>query len=236
MKIRQYGVPGVVELVRGDVVKRVYIRRGFVVNATSSEIKDSLGSYLLETGMLSREDFRRTMRERRGSRKRYGQILVDQQLLSPGDLYRAVRRQTTEILWGLFQWDSAEVTFSVGDFSDPAPTSIQVPLRQVIKVGVRRTEDSRGLLARVGQKDTVLESNYEFEDLVEVALDREEYELLCLVDGRSSLLQLCSDGPFDTLTNGRLLYAFWVLKLIEPVRTQTGSIKIRLATKGDSVE
>ncbi len=236
MKLHQYRVPGVVELTRDEVIKRIYIRRGFVVYATSSELKDSLGSYLLETGMLSRDDFRRTMRERRGSQKRYGQILVDQGLLSPADLYRTVRRQTTEILWGLFLWDAAAVTFSVGDYSDPAPTAIQIPLRQVVKVGVRRTEGSRGLLGRVGSKQTVLEPSFEFEDLVEVALDRDEYNLLTMVDGRRTLLELCSAGPFDTLTNGRLLYAYWVLQLLKKGASSSGSIKIRLATKHDTSE
>jgi len=234
MKIYQYRVPGVIELTHDDIVKRIYVRRGFVVYATSSELKDSLGSYLLETGMLSRDDFRRTMRERRGSKKRYGQILVDRNLLAPADLYDTVRHQTAEILWGLFDWETAEVTFSVGDYSDPAPTAIQIPLRQVVKAGVRRSDGSRGLLARVGNKETVLESDFEFEDLVEVALDREEYELLTLVDGERTLLDLCSEGPFDTLTNGRLLYAFWVLRMVKGSSPSTsGSIKIRLQTRHD---
>ncbi len=235
MKIYQYRVPGVIELTHEEVVKRIYVRRGFVVYATSSELKDSLGSYLLETGMLSRDDFRRTMRERRGSKKRYGQILVDQNLLAPADLYRAVRRQTAEILWGLFRWETAQVTFSVGDYSDPAPTAIQIPLRQVVKIGVRRSEDSRGLLGRVGGKKTILKPSFEFEDLVEVALDREEYDLLTLVDGDRTLLDICADGPFDTLTNGRLLYAYWVLRLLKgrPSPSASGSIKIRLETRHD---
>lgn len=233
--IFRHRVPGVMEAIHEDTVKRIYIKDGFVVRASSSDIEDSLGCYLLNKGMISREDFKTTMRARRNSEGRYGELVVESGLLSPAQLYHAIRLQTEDIVWSLFPWEQGQVTFNIGDWQDPFPVSIQIPMRQVIKEGVRRIPSARGLLARVGKKDTVLEPHYKTDDLIEVALSSDEYNFLKLVDGKKTLIQLCSEGPLSTAENGKLLYAMYVLQFVrrcEPL-DPTSSIKIRLKTEGD---
>lgn len=233
-KIYRHRVPGVIEAVRGDDVKRVFLRGGYVVGALSSDLSESLGHYLLNSGRISREDFRRTMRERRASGKRYGALLVEAGLLSPADLHAAVQEQMAEILWNLFSWTAGQITFNIGEFSDPVPVLTHIPLRQAIKEGVKRMPDARELLSRIGGKQTRLEICYELEDLVETCLDSEEYELISSVDQDKTLIDLCTGGPFDIRLNGLLLYSFWVLKLVRRIegtaKPSSGSIKIRLST------
>ena len=233
--IHQYGVPGVVEAIRGETVKRVYLRHGHIVFASSSEIKESLGYFLLASGMISREDFRSTMRERRESDRRYGSLMVERGLLSPADLHRSIRRQTAEVLWNLFSWDDGEVTFSIGDFDLPSPTAIHVPVGQAIKEGVKRVKHARGLLSRIGAKDTVLKAHYGLEAAVEAALEHHEFSLLKMVDGEKTLYELCAEGPFDAVTNGKMLYVFHVLQIIRSVEKESnsGAIKVKLKSPAD---
>jgi len=51
--IDRFQVPGIIEASRGDVLKRVFIKEGNVVHATSSSREDSLGTYLQESGLLT---------------------------------------------------------------------------------------------------------------------------------------------------------------------------------------
>jgi hypothetical protein len=230
-------VPGKIEATDDETVKTIYVRDGHIVHASSSNLSESLGAYLLNVGMISKEDYTATMRARRGSQQPYGVMLVEQGLLSPADLYKAIRLQNAEIVWTLFSWNSGRVTFEIGEQGRPAGTSIQVPMRQAIKEGVRRVEDVRRLLERIGGRETVLESCHETDDLIEVALRREEYDLLRMVDGKRTLYELCTEGPYDPKTNGRLLYAYHVLEFLRPVpRADAGArtserraIKIRLS-------
>lgn len=232
--IYRYRVPGVMQAIRDDVVKRIYVKDGSVVYASSSDIQESLGCYLLNAGMLSRQDFKVTMRARRNSDTRYGTLLVERGLLSPAELYQAIRLQVEEIVWSLFTWEEGQVTFSIGEFQDPPGIPIQVPMRQVIKEGVKRVPKAKRLISRLGRKETILEASYTTDELIEVALQAKEYELLKLVDGEKPLVQLCTEGPFSTADNGKLLYAFFVLQFLKPVGAQeSGSIKIRLKTEGD---
>lgn len=239
--IYHYRVPGVIQAIRDDVVKRVYLKDGYVIHATSSDIQDSLGCYLLSAGMISRHDFKTTMRERRTSESRYGTMLVERGLLSPAELYHAIRLQTEEVVWSLFNWEEGQITFSIGEFQ-PSTVPIQIPMRQVIKEGVKRVPNAKRLLARVGTKETVLEASYEMDDLIEVALHGQEFELLRLVDGKRTLLQLCADGQFSSAENGRLLYAFLVLQFVKPLKQQVpapppvsepGAVRFRFKTGGD---
>ncbi|HVT17730.1 MAG TPA: DUF4388 domain-containing protein [Thermoanaerobaculia bacterium] len=243
--IDRFQVPGVIEAHRDGVAKRVYIKEGNVVHASSSDRDDSLGEYLRLSGALSPETYAVTMRERAHSDKRYGVLLMEQRILSPAAVYAAIRKQIEAIVWSLFYWQDGSVVFSIGDFRDPDAVGIQLPMQQVILHGIKRAPDAKQLVARLGQKETVFEPCYEVEDLIEIAIEADEYGLLKLVDGSRSLFEICTQGPRSPAENGKVLYAFQVLQLIRRVRAResaergakarqqsTGAIKIRFKTHG----
>jgi hypothetical protein len=248
--IDRFQVPGVIEASREGVSKKVYIKEGNVVHATSSDREDSLGKYLQRSGVLSPEIFAETMAERERTNKRYGVLLIEKGVLSPGEIYRAIRKQIEAIVWSLFYWQDGGVIFSIGDFREPDAVKIQLPMRQVILQGIKRAPNAKALVARLGRKETVFEPCYRMEDLIELALDADEYRLLHLVDGRRSLFEVCTQGPHGAAENGKVMYAFQVLQLVraavagaEPERLRdegamgtgagTGAIKIRFKTQGD---
>jgi two-component system OmpR family response regulator len=256
--IDRFQVPGVIEAQRQGVAKRVFIKEGNVVHAASSDREDSLGRYLEVSGMLSREDVAATMRERERSNKRYGELLIEQGLLSPAELYRAIRKQIEAIVWSLFYWQDGSVSFSIGDFRETDSVRIQLPMRQVILQGIKRAPSAKTMVARLGRKETMLEPCYRIEELIELAIDADELRLLQLVDGRRTLYDICTQGPHSAADNGKLLYAYQVLQLIrrlqvgpagdpdpdreagrerlqEPRRqgVSSGAIKIRFKTQGD---
>lgn len=230
--IFRHRVPGLIDISRDGITKRITINDGSVLHASSTDRGDRLGAYLYRTQKLNREDLERTMRQREVSRIKYGQILIEEGLLSPQDLYEAIRGQMESIVWSVFSWQEGEVSFRIGEFADPA-IKIHLPMRQVILRGTKRVSDTKGLVARLGRKNTVLRPAYGIEDLIELALDADEYALLRMVDGRRNLYEICSGGPLALSENARLLYAFWVLRMIERAGDEatgdgSGSIKIRL--------
>lgn len=228
----RYRVPGVIQASSDQVVKRIYIKDGNIVHASSSDRQESLGHYLLSNGHISRQDFLATMRARSSSDERYGALLVEQGVLSPADLYRAIRLQSAEIVWDLFTWPTGEVGFAVGEFPEPSTIEIQIPVRQAIKEGIKRIADVRPLLGRIGKRDTVLEASFQTDDLIEVALRNDEYQFLKLVDGKRTLFELCSEGPFESAANGKLLYAYYVLRFVRRrgQKEPSGAIRLRLST------
>jgi hypothetical protein len=222
-------VPGLIECSHGDTLKKVLLRDGVVIHASSTDRRDSLGSFLLASGTITRDQYTLTDKIRSASTdKRHGELLIDHGVLSPAQLYAAVQEQIRSIVWSLFSWQEGEVAFSIGQFEDAAMIRINLPMQQVILQGVKRAPDAKALVARLGRKETIFEPVWRTEDLIEVALDETELGLLRLVDGKRSLYDVCTNGPLSPAENARLVYAMHVLRLIRRRSTdRSGVLKIR---------
>lgn len=228
--IYRHKVPGRIEISREGAAKRIYINEGSVVHAASTDRTDRLGAHLYRLGRLTRDELQETMEIRETTGKRHGQVLIEQGILSPGQLYEDIRSQMESIVWSVFSWQHGDLRFKIGHHLDPLMIQIHLPMRQVIVRGIKKVQDAKALVARLGKKSTVFQPTYTTEELIEIALEKEEFELLRMVDGRRSLYEICTDGPFGVSENARLLYAFRVLHLIEPAGSEESGVKIRLRT------
>lgn len=234
--IDRFRVPGVIEARKEGIVKYVYVRAGYVVHASSTDRKDSLGEHLMRSGRITEEDLDRLTRERMASDRRFGELLIESGALSPAEVFGFIREHVEDIVWSLFYWQEGEVIYGMGELSEEGVVQIQLPIGKVIVEGIQRAPDAKVLLARLGRKDTILEPCFRNEELIEISLDAEAYRLLKLVDGNRSLYELCSQGPKAPAENAKLLYAFRVLHLVRRRQesSQTGPVKIQIKTTGDS--
>ncbi len=245
--IDRFQVPGEMVATREGMVKRVFLREGNVVSASSSDLHDSLGHHLQRSGLLSAQAFAEAMAARQKTNQRLGVLLIERGLLAPAQVYQAIRQQIEGIVWSLFDWPDGEIRFKIGGFRNPDAIRIQLPMRQVILRGIERSQNAKTLVARLGRKETVFEPAYRTEDLIETALESDEMRLLELVDGRRTLFDICTQGPRGVAENGKLLYAFAALQLIRrcevpssvgwaappaesPVDESSGAIRIRFKT------
>lgn len=231
--ILQHNVPGIMEISNEGCEKRIYVSGGNVVHASSSDRADRLGAHLYRSGLLTREQLVETMRERDSSDKRHGQLIIERGLLSPKELYKAIRGQMESIVWSVFRWQKGQVSFKIGELDESGKIRIHLPMRQVIIRGIKEVADTKALVSRLGKKSTVFRPTYCTEDLIEVALEKEEYTLLRLIDGHRRFFDVCSMGPYDVPGNARMIYAFRLLGLVEKAETETasGGVKIRLGDK-----
>lgn len=215
--IHRFQVPGIIEARQEGTVKRVYVRDGNVVHATSSDLEDSLGGYLRRTGRLTGSQYERAMRARASGERRLGSVLVELDLLAPRNVYEAICEHVEAIVWSLFYWQEGEVHFAIGDFDHGDLMRIQIPMRRVILDGIKRAPNAKALVGRLGKKDTLFRADYEIEELIESGLSAEEHQLLRLVDGERTLYQICTEGPLTAPDNAKLMYAFQVLHLVHRV-------------------
>lgn len=235
--IARFKVGGVIEASRDNVVKRIYLSGGRVVHANSSSRADSLGEYLRRVGKLSLDELVAIARQRDEANRRFGVLLCERRLLSPAEVYEAVRDHVEEIVWSLFLWDEGEVTFTISRDLPSSSIQIYLPLRRVIFQGIKKLPNPKELIARLGNRKTIVEPDFDGEDLIEVGLSADEYELLHRVDGKRNLYDLCAEGPLSPRANARLLYAFQVLRLVRkaeaeaPARDASG-VTIRLRSSG----
>ncbi len=237
--VHHYRVPGVVLARRGAVEKKVYIVNGDVIFATSNDLEESLGSLLLREGQLTREQFDESVKRLLEARtaqetRRHGAVLVDMGLLTKEALFATVTRQVRGILFSLFDWEEGEVSFTVGRFRTDEIIQLEVPTRHAIVEGVRAVRDARRLVAFLGPSWTVFDPCYVPSEIGDIALDAAETRLLQQVDGTKTLRELVGLGPGDAGHNAKLLYAFFVLRLISrrDMTSRTSVKKIQWSTSG----
>jgi len=237
--VHHYRVPGVVVARREAVEKKVYIWNGDVIFATSNDREESLGNVLLGDGKLTREQFDESVRrlvEARSTEggRRQGAVLVDMGLLTAEELFAAVTRQVRGILFSLFQWDEGEVTFTVGRFRTDEIIQLEIPTRQAILAGVKALHDARKTVSLLGPSWTIFDPSWKPAELADLALEPGELRLLQQVDGAKTLRELVGLGPSDAAHNAKLLYAFYVLKLIgrRDMTSRTSVKKIHWSTTG----
>lgn len=237
--IDRFRVPGVIEVRRGGFIKRVYIRDGYIIHASSTDREDSLGAYLMRAEILPRAALKSVGRLRETSNKRLGALLIERGMLAPDVVFESIRNQIEAIVWSLFYWQDGEVTFGVGALREEEMVQIQLPIKQVIVHGIKSAPDAKPLVSKLGSKETLLEPCFETEDLVETGLDRDDYKLLLRVNGSRTLYQLCGEGGRSPAEAAKLLYAFQVLKLVRRKHAQDaggGPLKIQLGTSGNGID
>ena len=227
--INRYGVPGVLEVCRGEVTKEVFFLEGDVIFATSTDRRESLGEYLVRSGEITREQLAQSSEELAATPgARHGEILVRMGYLSQGVLGKSVRRQVQSIMWSLFNWNDGHVTFKVGTSKQDETFKIKIPTARAILAGCRRIEDPKIITARLGGRGAVFKRLPRPPHLERFRFEADELELLELVDGKRNLYDLCEAGPLSPGANARILYALVELQMVTVDPSSSGKILIQV--------
>ena len=232
--IHFYRVPGVLTAESGGVTKRVYLLGGNIIFATSTDRSESLGEYLKKSALISSGELRASVGKLDvAAGRRHGELLVEMGILSDAQLRQIVTEQVKAILYAAFSWEHGSVSFEVGRFKTDELIRLDVPTSQAIVDGIRRMPDPRRCVSRLGPSWTIFERGEAPPETREVAFTSAEVTLLTQVDGKRTLRDLITMGPGDLGSNAKLLYAFWVLRLITRRETQSSGIRrIQWRTSG----
>ena len=225
--INRYRVPGVITAKSKEAIKRIFLDGGRVVFATSSDMEDALGAFLVRREILTPEQLAESGRRIALTGKRQGEVLIDMGVLTPSQMAGAVLAQISAILWTIFDWEEGQVTFEVGRFRAEEKIQIDLPIEQVIRDGLMKVADPKLLVKRIGPSWTVLERLEGAISAIPLAPEEEKY--LAAVDGKTPFVDLCRKGPGDAARNARLLFLFFCLDLIQR-KTDTSSKKLQWRT------
>lgn len=165
--LRKTPVPDVLSLVHSiaqegelvfsfaDATKRLYLRNGNIVFASSTLLDDRLGEMLLSRGRLDRQTFEAASAAITGGKK-FGRVLVEKGILSAHDLYDAVRDQIEGIVHSLFAYSEGTFVFNAQPLSIANPIRLPHAMTHYILEGVRMNDELRVSLESVSERLVVL--------------------------------------------------------------------------------
>ncbi|HYD42551.1 MAG TPA: DUF4388 domain-containing protein [Anaeromyxobacter sp.] len=174
--------------------KSIYFRDGQIAFASSSDRADRLGHVLRRAGLVSTEDLERCSRLVRGGRP-LGQVLVDEGVLTGGQLYEGISLQVKEILFNAFVETDGTFAFLEGAADERNAVKLAERTRDLLLEGMRRVERLDGLAAGLGGRRSV----WTRREPLSLPLDPDEQALVEAIDGTRDLVSAALEAGLGQL-------------------------------------
>jgi hypothetical protein len=206
---------GTLTLTRGTHTSYVFFDAGAVVYAGSNQEDLRLSAILLRKKRISRSQFEAIDALMAKEGGRFGQLAIQQRILSEDQLRDYLKVQVSEIIYDCFVWPDGAFTFVDELTLPPYAVTIAVDLSNLIMEGARRIEEWEQCLQLLPDSSVVYRvvSNPDKDE--KITLSRDEWKILFLINGQRTLEELChtaEDEPFQVY---RVVYGLFANKLIE---------------------
>jgi hypothetical protein len=172
----------------------VFFEDGVVVGAEIRSNPHPLGRLLVRAARVSEQDLMRARAlQTAGDKRRLGEILVAQSLVTPRDLGRYVRQQIEEVVFELVGWSEGYFSFEEGKQGDwPVEADTRVPTGLLLMEAARRTDE----WSRIEKKITHLGLVPRLAPVVDTGAPLDllpaEWEILAIIDGERTVRELAS--------------------------------------------
>lgn len=207
--IGQQGKTGVLVFRNGPDVVRVFFQDGTVVGATGPDMdaKRHLGMLMVRAKVLSQTQLDAAMKEHERTYQSFVELLVGLGMVTEDEVRAFARLQTTETVYGLFDWEAGTYEFE-SEREDPPLAGVE-PIRAetVVMNGIRMTDEWPSIREKIPSYAWLVEP---MRALPARPDSGDEFDLSALGDP--------SQGGFDRRTNVGD-YERQVFALIGPGRT-----------------
>ena len=209
-----------------SAIKKIYLKMGDVIFASSTYEDDRLGEMLLKAGEITVKQYDESVRILKSTGKKQGAILVELGYLTPKELFLGLKYQVNEIIQGMFLLEDAQYEFREGDIPAQEVISLKMSMGNLIYAGINRITNWTRIRNEMPDIDSVLKLSEDplslFQD---IELSPEDKKILSLVDGRKTIKEIIDNswmGAFEAL---RILYILLSLGMIEQAAVQKEALK-----------
>lgn len=187
------GSTGTLELSNGRVEKRVFFDHGRVVSSASSDPREYLGHFLVSHRFITEAQLAAAVRQQEERHSLLGKILVDQGLITSGDLDRMLMLKAEEGLFDLFSWADGDFRFVDGVLPTYEMVPISLNVTGVLLEGMQRL-DEWGEIRKVVPSPHAVPVRMTDDLAVGADLDDRQRAILAAVDDDRSVEDLCLES------------------------------------------
>ncbi len=204
---------GWLTLSHAGLVRRVAVKDGRLIFASSSNPDDRLGERLLRQGRITLRQYLEASKAVAPG-KRLGGIFVEMGVLSPKDLVRAVVEHASDVIYGAFAWTEGRYRLQPElDASEAITIKMSTP--DLIMEGLRRLDSWTRVLKGMGGADAEYTRAEDYERIVaEMTLSFEKLSILTGLNETRNVLSICEDSTLTDFEVCRTLWAFRVVGAI----------------------
>ncbi|HET6514097.1 MAG TPA: DUF4388 domain-containing protein [Thermodesulfovibrionales bacterium] len=208
---------GIFDLKSGNIEKKIYIKNGDLIFATSNLEEDRLGDILLREGKITRSQFDRSAELIRQTGKRQGSILVELGAISPQELWSTVKQQVADIILSLFEFSEGDFIFLEGNLPTDEVIILKLSAGNLIYRGIKRSKSlvqAKDYLA-LGSESVISFSGNPLDLFQDISLDDEDKRILSFVDGKRTSGEIIQLAGLDKATGQRSVAALLSTSIVE---------------------
>jgi len=210
---------GILQIISGDVIKKIYVKDGDMIFASSNQDDDRLGEVLLKAKKIDIEQYNQSVKLLKETGKKQGAILVKLGYLKPQELVWAVRRQVEEIILSLFGLggSGSEFEFKEGPLPSDEVITLKLSAANLIHHGIKKITNPQKIFSLLCvPMDAVLCLSKDPLNLFQdIELDAKDKKIWALVDGRTSIKDIVTLSSFEESEALKRLYTLLNVRLIE---------------------
>lgn len=205
---------GVLDIRQDSLNKKVYIKNGNMIFATSNQDKDRLGDMLLKRRKISKEQYAKAAERKKKTGERYAAILVDLGFLEPPELISSVMFQAEMIIRSLFTLQDADFEFKEGSFPSKDVIKLKLSAANLIYRELKKTANVELLT------EYLLDSTLDFSPdplnlFQDIKLSRRDREIISSVDGKTSIRNITELLPYKKVDSLKIIYALLESRILE---------------------
>jgi len=177
----------------------VYFKNGRITYGYGPRQTSHIGQMLNDTGKISAGQLEDAIafQSKDDVTKRLGQILVEKKYVTQDELDDAIKKQVEELIYSLLSWDDGSFKFYDNQYPTKEEITVDLSVENVILEGLRRIDEINHL------KETLPDFNKPLKiseatggRSKDISLQPEEWNLLALVNGRTSINDLLEQSDY----------------------------------------
>lgn len=149
--IRMRRMSGELRLQRGDEDACLAFEQGRLVRVTSSVVSQRLGELLVHLGRLTEEQLAQALADqaREPALRPLGAQLIEQGLISAGDLTEVLTCQAEEILYRVLTWPDGAFAYTARPVTDRAVPLPEINVERLVLDAVRLADEHEAVRLRI---------------------------------------------------------------------------------------
>ncbi|MGH7501170.1 MAG: DUF4388 domain-containing protein [Longimicrobiales bacterium] len=186
---------------------QIFFDRGRITFARIVNRRDRLGDLLVAEERLTQAQVDATLEQQgREPEKRFGELLIENGMISAADLSRYIRVQIEEAIYHLFTWSRGQFYFEAGQRPHRNESLVSINPESLLLEAARRIDEWSLIEKKIPSLDLVFELDQARVEASDAEISAEQNELLPLLDGTRSVQEIMDDTGRREFDVGKALF------------------------------
>ncbi|HEC96768.1 MAG TPA: DUF4388 domain-containing protein [Nitrospirae bacterium] len=217
---------GTLEIHNDSIQKKIYIKNGDLIFASSNQPKESLAKALLTVGKITVDQFKKTVEISEQTGKNQSTTLAELGYLSPQEFVRALKNQVEMIILSSFNVTDATFEFQEGPLDADESIPLRINATNLLYHGYKKVNDLLYLKEECPPLDIELSLSMDPEELVQnLSMSDTDRRILSYLDGKHTIKEILSLAQTSDMETFKTIHALLNIGAIELTEGSVPSAK-----------